>query len=75
MKILLKVVKWIFIIVLSFILVFVVFNIVLFSLFKVKNENYFRKIIDNFMVIFYGGVKLLVLENIIWVYDMLINEF
>lgn len=52
-----------------------ILNIVPFSLGKIKKENSFRVKKDYPLIIPHGGAKMLVPENTIYAYDMLVNEY
>lgn len=75
MRIFYRILKWTFIVVLSFVVVLMVFNILPFTISNVKGDNHFRKTEKYPMIIPHGGAKELAPENTIWAYDMLIDTF
>lgn len=75
MKVLIGVIKWVFITVLSIFLILTVLNFIPFTFSSVKGDNSFRTHGKLPLVIPHGGAKELAPENTVYAYDMLVNDF
>ena len=74
MKIILKIVKWLLLIILAAIIIIAILNALPFTLGKVTKDNVFRTEDGLPLVIPHGGAKDLAPENTRYAFDMLVNE-